>query len=52
MLSGKKIIDLEMEVSGHMEFYQDIKLLKSLIDWSPKFDVKAGLEKTFYEMMN
>ena len=51
-LSGKKIIDLEMEVSGHMEFYQDIKLLKSLIDWSPKFDVKAGLEKTFYEMMN
>ena len=51
-LSGEKISDEKIEVSGHMEFYQDISLLKSLIDWSPKYTINQGLKKTFNEMMN
>ena len=34
-----------------MEFFQDISLLKSLIDWSPKYSLKQGLFKT-YTMMS
>ena len=51
-LSGEKISDEKIEVSGHMEFYQDISLLKSLIDWSPKYTINQGLKKTFNEMMD
>ena len=51
-LSGKKIYDEKIEVSGHMEFFQDISLLKSIIDWSPRYSIKSGLAKTFDEMVN
>ena len=51
-LSGHEIHDERIEVSGHMEFFQDISLLKSLINWSPKYSINMGLEKTFYEMMD
>ena len=30
-----------------MEFYQDITLLKSLIDWKPKYSLERGLFKTY-----
>jgi nucleoside-diphosphate-sugar epimerase len=51
-LSGKKIYDEKIKVSGHMEFFQDITLLKSIIDWSPKYSINSGLAKTFNEMVN
>jgi len=49
-LSGIKIPDQDIKVSGHMEFYQDISLLKSIIDWEPKYSLKEGLTKTFNKM--
>ena len=33
-----------------MEFYQDISLLKSIIDWEPKYSLKEGLTKTYNKM--
>lgn len=49
-LSGISIGDQNIGVSGHMEFCQDISLIKSIIDWTPKFNLQSGLEKTFQEM--
>ena len=49
-LSGIKIPDQDIKVSGHMEFYQDISLLKSIIDWEPKYSLKEGLTKTYKKM--
>lgn len=49
-LSGISIEDQNIEVSGHMEYYQDISLLKSLIDWEPTYSLKEGLTKTFLAM--
>jgi nucleoside-diphosphate-sugar epimerase len=49
-LSGIKIADQKIPVSGHMEFCQDISLIKKIIDWEPKFDLDNGLEKTYKEM--
>ena len=49
--SNIKISNQNIDVSGHMEFFQDISLLKSLIDWSPKYSLKQGLFKT-YTMMS
>lgn len=49
-LSGIKIADQKIPVSGHMEFCQDISLIKNIIDWEPKFDLDNGLEKTYKEM--
>lgn len=49
-LSGVSIDNQDIPVSGHMEFCQDISLIKSIIDWSPQFNLQAGLEKTFVEM--
>lgn len=46
-LSGLKIIDQQIKVSGHMEYYQDITLLKSLIDWKPAYNLVQGLSKTY-----
>ena len=34
-----------------MEFFQDISLLKSLINWTPKYSLKEGLTKTYNTMM-
>ncbi len=49
-LSGIKISDKNIKVSGHMEFYQDISLLKSIIDWRPRFSLKEGITITFEKM--
>ncbi len=50
-LSGKTIKEDNSIVTGHMEFYQDINLLKSLIDWTPKFNLDIGLKITYDEMI-
>lgn len=49
-LSGMIIADQGKLVSGHMEFVQDISLIKSLTGWSPKKSLDEGLEITFNEM--
>lgn len=49
-LSGISIGNQNIAVSGHMEFCQDISLIRSIIDWTPKFNLQSGLEKTFREM--
>ena len=51
-LSGIKISDKKMKVPGHMEFYQDISKLKSIIDWKPKFSLKEGLTNTYNKMIS
>ena len=30
-----------------MEFFQDISLLKSLIDWEPLYSLEQGISKTY-----
>tara|TARA_B100000575_G_C23099518_1_gene634309 strand:- start:612 stop:1526 length:915 start_codon:yes stop_codon:yes gene_type:complete len=46
-ISGVVIADQKLNVPGHMKFYQDISLIKNLIDWSPKNSLAEGLIKTF-----
>ena len=50
-LSGKKIVSENNEVSGPMEFVTDISKLTKITGWKPKYDITAGLKKT-YEIMN
>ena len=49
-LSGIKVSDQNINVPGHMQFYQDISLLKSIIDWEPQYSLKEGLTKTYKKM--
>ncbi len=49
-LSGISIDDQNIPVSGHMEFCQDISLIRSIIDWEPKYNLSHGLDKTFNKM--
>ena len=49
-LSGIQVTDQGIAVSGHMEFCQDLSLIKKIIDWEPQFDLARGLEKTYREM--
>ena len=49
-LSGKKIVSENNEVSGPMEFVTDISKLTKITGWKPKYDITAGLKKT-YEIM-
>ena len=49
-LSGVTIGDQDISVTGPMEFYQDISLLKSLIDWEPRYSLFEGLSITWYAM--
>jgi nucleoside-diphosphate-sugar epimerase len=49
-LSGIQITDQGIGVSGHMEFCQDLSLIKEIINWEPQFDLAQGLEKTYKEM--
>jgi nucleoside-diphosphate-sugar epimerase len=49
-LSGLHVGDQGIPVTGHMEFCQDLSLIKSLIDWEPMFDLARGLEQTFNQM--
>jgi nucleoside-diphosphate-sugar epimerase len=46
-ISGKKIISLDKNVDGVMEFVADISLLKKLTGWEPKYGLKEGFEKTY-----
>ena len=50
VLAGISIKDEAIPVSGHMEFCQDISLIKSITNWEPQFSLADGLKKTFYEM--
>lgn len=49
-LAGISISNEAIPVSGHMNFCQDISLIKSITDWEPKFNLGSGLKKTFNEM--
>lgn len=49
-LSGITIGNQDIPVAGHMEFCQDISLIKSIIDWEPRFDLQTGLAITYKEM--
>ena len=49
-LAGVSVGDQNIPVSGHMDFCQDISLIKSIIDWEPQFELAKGLEKTYREM--
>lgn len=46
-ISNIRIPDQNISVSGHMEFFQDISLLKSLIDWEPLYSLEQGISKTY-----
>jgi len=50
-LSNIKIEDQNIDVPGHMEYYNDMSLLKSLIDWEPLYSLEEGLSKT-WSLMN
>jgi len=49
-LSNIKIFDKQIPVAGHMEYYHDISLLQSIIDWKPLFSIEEGLKTTFESM--
>ena len=46
-LSGKKIKDLDKQVSGPMNFTCDISLVKILTGWEPKYSIDEGLTETY-----
>lgn len=48
--SGKKIFDKCFDVDGPQNFKCDNSLIKSLINWSPKYNIEQGITKTFTEM--
>jgi UDP-glucuronate decarboxylase len=49
-LSGKKITDLQKEVSGPMNFRCDISLVHKLTGWKPKHTIEEGLRLTYKRM--
>lgn len=49
-ISGKKVKDLEKEVSGPMHFECDISLVRKLTDWEPKHSLEEGLRLTYERM--
>lgn len=49
-ISGKKIIDLNKEVSGPMNFQCDISLVNKLTGWHPKHSIEEGLSLTYERM--
>jgi UDP-glucose 4-epimerase len=49
-LAGISISDEAIPVSGHMEFCQDLSLIRSITDWEPQFSLGSGLEQTFKQM--
>lgn len=48
--SGKETADLDMAVSGPMNFCCDMSLLNRLTGWKPKYTIEQGIEKTYYRM--
>jgi len=51
-LTGKRISDQNISVSGHYEYYHDLSLLNSLIEWKPSTSLDVGIKKTYNEMLN
>ena len=49
-ISGKKIVDLDKEVSGPMNFYCDTTLVNKLTSWQPKYSIEEGLCATYDRM--
>lgn len=49
-ISGKKITDLNKEVSGPMNLRCDISLLKKLTGWEPEHTTEEGLRLTYNQM--
>lgn len=49
-VSGRQIIDLNMPVSGPMEFCCDMTTIGRLVDWQPRHTAEAGIRRT-YELM-
>ena len=45
-----KIEVLNGAATGHMKFVADNSLLKSLIDWEPKYNLDTGLRETYRKM--
>ena len=48
--SGKDAKDMDLEVSGPMNFRCDMSLLNRLTGWTPQHTIEEGIEKTFYRM--
>ena len=49
--TGKEILDQNIPVSGHYEYYHDLSLLNSLIKWEPSTTLDIGIKKTYNEML-
>lgn len=49
-LSGKKINDLQKDVSGPMNFLCDISMVTKLTGWTPKHTIDEGLKITYEKM--
>ena len=49
-LSGKKIADKNIKVTGPMLFHCDTSLLKQLTNWEPAHTIEQGLTKTYNRM--
>lgn len=49
-LSNREIVDLNKIVTGHMEYYHDLTLVKSIINWEPKYSLQNGLKITYEKM--
>lgn len=49
-LSGKKIVDLQKDVPGPMNFQCDISLTTKLTGWVPKHTIEDGLRLTYERM--
>ena len=51
-ISAINISSKQIPVTGHMKYLHDISLLKSLINFNPKYDLKDGLIDTYQKMLN
>ena len=49
-ITSIRIANQNIPVHGHMKYLHDITLLKSLINYSPKYDLKDGLTQTYSKM--
>lgn len=46
-VSGCSIVDLGHPIQGLMRFQSDITTLRALIDWSPRYQPREGVKRTF-----
>ena len=51
-ISSINISSKQIPVSGHMKYLHDISLLKSLIKFNPKYDLKDGLMDSYQKMLS